>query len=123
MPLAKHEIAGTKGAKLLAEAPGYGRVDTMTGSMYWQIVLTDGTVDVINRHSLADRFFGTEKPKGRSALLADVKESRSRRIFGRGVTLKPATHDSFTGRDTSVTVDHWRPQQGSERRTYKFRLS
>jgi hypothetical protein len=70
MPLAKHEIAGTKGPKFMAEAPGYGRVDTFTGSMYWQIVLTDGTVDVINRHSLADRFFGTEKPK-ESALFAD----------------------------------------------------
>jgi hypothetical protein len=39
--------------------------------MYCQIVLTDGTVDVINRHSLADRFFGTEKPEEKSALFAD----------------------------------------------------
>jgi hypothetical protein len=34
-------------------------------------VLTDGTVDVINRHSLADRFFGTGEPKEKSALFPD----------------------------------------------------
>jgi hypothetical protein len=71
MPLAKHEIAGTKGQKFMAEAPGYGRVDTATGSMYWQIVLTNGNVDIINRHSLAGRFFGTEEPEEKSALFED----------------------------------------------------
>ncbi len=71
MPLAKHEIAGAKDEQFMAEAPGYGRVDVVTGSMYWQIVLADSTVDIINRHSLADRFFGTEKPKERSALFAE----------------------------------------------------
>jgi co-chaperonin GroES (HSP10) len=68
IPLAKHEIAGNK--NLIAEAPGYGRVDLLTGSMYWQIALSNGTVDVINRHSLADRFFGTDAPKAESALFA-----------------------------------------------------
>ena len=77
MRLAKLEIAGTKGQKFIAEAPGYGRVDTLTGSIYWQIVLTDGTVDVINLHSLADRFFGTEEPKEKSALFEhEVEEPK-----------------------------------------------
>jgi hypothetical protein len=67
MPLAKHEISGTKASKFMAEAPGYGRVNVMTGSVYWQIALTDGTVDVIDRHSLADRFFGTATPQEASA--------------------------------------------------------
>src|SRR4051794_38954146 len=56
MPLAKHEIAGTNKVKLIAEAPGYGRVSYFTGSMYWQIVLADNTVTVIERRRLADKF-------------------------------------------------------------------
>jgi len=51
-----------------------GTAELCNQPMYWQIVLTDGTVDIINRHSLADRFFGTEKPKEKSALFADDTE-------------------------------------------------
>jgi len=50
--LAKHEIPKARG--LVAFAPGYGRIDSFTGSIYWQIDLKDGTVDVINRRSIAD---------------------------------------------------------------------
>jgi hypothetical protein len=74
VPLAKHEIAGSKDRRLIAEAPGYGRVNQLTGSMYWQISFADGSVDIIHRHSLADRFFGTEKPPDRSALF-DAEET------------------------------------------------
>lgn len=56
MPLAKHEIAGTNKEKLIAEAPGYGRVSYFTGSMYWQIALTDNTVTVVERRRLANKF-------------------------------------------------------------------
>jgi hypothetical protein len=56
MSLAKHEIAGTNKEKLIAEAPGYGRVSYFTGSMYWQIVLTDNTVTVVERRRLANKF-------------------------------------------------------------------
>jgi hypothetical protein len=50
--LAKHEIPKTKG--LVAFAPGYGRIDYLTGSIYWQIDLKDNAVDVINRRSIAN---------------------------------------------------------------------
>jgi hypothetical protein len=66
LPLAKHVIAGTKTERFMAEAPGYGRVDTMTGSMYWQINLAEeGYVDVINRHKLADAFMSMNRAKAR----------------------------------------------------------
>jgi hypothetical protein len=74
IPLAKHEIAGSKNHKLFAEAPGYGRVNQLSGSMYWHVVFADGALGIIDRHSLADRFFGTERPPERSALFDDVKE-------------------------------------------------
>ena len=54
IPLAKHEIAGKE--KLLAEAPGLGGVNKMTGSMYWRIVLSEREVTIIERRTLADRF-------------------------------------------------------------------
>jgi hypothetical protein len=44
MPLAKHEIAGT-GKGPFAEAPGYGGLSKLTGSVYRQIVLTDDAAD------------------------------------------------------------------------------
>jgi hypothetical protein len=65
LPLAKHEMAGSKNEQFMAEAPGYGRVDTMTGSMYWQINLEDGYVDVINRHKLADAFMSMKRAMAR----------------------------------------------------------
>jgi hypothetical protein len=65
LPLAKHEMAGSKNERFMAEAPGYGRVDTLTGSMYWQINLGDGYVDVINRHKLADAFMSMKRAMAR----------------------------------------------------------
>jgi hypothetical protein len=56
MPLAKHEVVGKE--KLFAEAPGYGGVNKLTGSMYWQIVLGENLVTIIERRALADRFLG-----------------------------------------------------------------
>ena len=50
--LAKHEIPKSKG--LVAFAPGYGRIDYHTGSIYWHIDLKDNVVDVVNRRGVAD---------------------------------------------------------------------
>jgi prepilin-type processing-associated H-X9-DG protein len=50
--LAKHEIPKTKG--LLASAPGYGRIGTMTGSTTWQVILKDGSLKMISRRDIAD---------------------------------------------------------------------
>ncbi|MGB5086079.1 MAG: hypothetical protein WBO09_16100 [Methylocystis silviterrae] len=54
--LAKHEIPKTKG--FVAEAPGYGRMEYLNGSMYWFIVLNDGSQLKVCRRELADMFFG-----------------------------------------------------------------
>jgi hypothetical protein len=52
MSLAKHEMPGVKGS--YAMAPGYGRIDMLTGSIYWQVVLRGNEVDVISRRGIAD---------------------------------------------------------------------
>lgn len=56
--LAKHEIPRTRG--LFAEAPGYGRMNTMTGSMYWMVTLKDETGIIVDRRRLANEFFGID---------------------------------------------------------------
>jgi hypothetical protein len=67
MPLAKHEIASNE--RYFAEAPGYGGVSFLTGSMHWQIANTDGTVEMIERRRLADKFLCIKTP------LEEEKES------------------------------------------------
>ena len=56
--LAKHEIPKTKG--LVAEAPGYGRMDLFTGSMYWFVTLKDDSQVQIDRRRLANALFGID---------------------------------------------------------------
>ena len=50
--LAKHEIPGRRGSTALA--PGYGRIDMATGSIYWQVALSVDEVDVVSRRTLSD---------------------------------------------------------------------
>jgi hypothetical protein len=52
MHLAKHEIPHKDGS--YGMAPGYGRIDLSTGSMYWEVPLGKQEVDIISRQSLAD---------------------------------------------------------------------
>ncbi len=51
--LAKHEVPKAKGA--LALAPGYGRIDMTSGSIYWQIILQGNEVDLISRQTIAEQ--------------------------------------------------------------------
>jgi hypothetical protein len=62
--LAKHEVPKTGKRQMFAEAPGYTRFDTIgTGSAYWQFVLKDDTVDVVQRRDVANEFLRiTEDP-------------------------------------------------------------
>ena len=53
MNLAKHEVPKMKGVPSLA--PGYRRIDMMSGSMVWQVDLGNMTVDMVSRRSLADQ--------------------------------------------------------------------
>jgi|SRR3990167_3891350 len=50
--LAKHEVPRSKGS--FAMAPGYGRIDMTTGSIYWQIVLQGKEVDLVSRQAVSD---------------------------------------------------------------------
>lgn len=50
--LAKHEVPKSKG--VYGMAPGYGRIDESTGSIFWQVPLGNMEVDMISRHSLRD---------------------------------------------------------------------
>jgi hypothetical protein len=52
MNLAKHEVPKMKDVPALA--PGYGRIDMMSGSMQWQVDLGKNVVDLVSRKSLAD---------------------------------------------------------------------
>jgi hypothetical protein len=52
MSLAKHEMPRVKGS--YAMAPGYGRIDMLTGSINWLVALRDDEVDLVSRRSLAD---------------------------------------------------------------------
>lgn len=51
MTLAKHEIPKSAA---YAMAPGYGRIDMLTGSISWQVLLGEDEVDIISRRELAD---------------------------------------------------------------------
>lgn len=50
--LAKHEVPRVKGS--YGSSPGYGRINTVTGSIYWQIDLGNMEVDVLARREVAD---------------------------------------------------------------------
>ncbi len=52
--LAKHEMPDQY--RSYALAPGYGRIDMMTGSIYWQVALQGDEADIISRRSIADSF-------------------------------------------------------------------
>jgi hypothetical protein len=56
--LAKHEVPRTD--RFFAEAPGYGRMDLMSGSIYWHFTLKDNTIEVVNRRKMANEFLGIE---------------------------------------------------------------
>jgi hypothetical protein len=51
MTLAKHEVPKTSG--VYAAAPGYGRIDMLTGSIYWTVDYKDGYSDIVPRRSIA----------------------------------------------------------------------
>ncbi|MHA6264453.1 hypothetical protein ACXYMO_14710 [Arenibacterium sp. CAU 1754] len=54
--LAKHEVPKTPG--LVAEAPGYGRMNHFTGSMYWFVTLKDDIQIQVDRRKLGNNLLG-----------------------------------------------------------------
>ena len=61
--LAKHEVPRRDG--LFAGAPGYGRIDMETGSIYWQVELGRDEVTLISRRGLADMLRALARPNDR----------------------------------------------------------
>ena len=56
--LAKHEVPKTPG--YFAEAPGYGRMSYENGSMYWFVILKDGSMTKVDRRELGNAFLGID---------------------------------------------------------------
>jgi hypothetical protein len=58
MPAAKHELPKKRGEEaLIADAPGMGLPDKLTGSIRWQVLLGEQQTTIVRR-DLADKFFG-----------------------------------------------------------------
>jgi hypothetical protein len=76
MNLAKHEVPKLHGVP--AMAPGYGRIDGMTGSISWQVDLGNNWVDLVSRRSLADQLktLVVDKSVARSAKKRKAKVNR-----------------------------------------------
>jgi len=65
--LAKHEVAKSK---MRALAPGYGRIDGTTGSIYWVVLDNEGFSEIVSRRSLADdcrKLLVHHKPRGQKS--------------------------------------------------------
>jgi hypothetical protein len=60
MNLAKHEIPKKRG--MVAEMPGYARIDIVKGTLYWQFIGTDGGLQKLDRREAANFFLGIEVP-------------------------------------------------------------
>lgn len=81
--LAKHEVPRRDG--LFAGAPGYGRIDMETGSIYWQVELGRDEVTTISRRGLADMLRALARVNDR-ILPAEIQERiqpMERQAYGR----------------------------------------
>lgn len=82
MTLAKHEVPRRSG--VFAGAPGYGRIDQLNGSLYWQIELGGDEVAIVSRRDLADSLRALAHPNERIlpiAIQAQVA-SMARQSYG-----------------------------------------
>jgi hypothetical protein len=75
--LAKHEVPKVRGS--VAFAPGYGRIDMETGSIYYQFEVRPPQVDVLSRRAIADACRGFAEDR-RRAMLPEAVRASMRRI-------------------------------------------
>lgn len=85
MNLAKHEVPKMKGVP--AMAPGYGRIDLMSGSIQWQVDLGENVVDLISRRDIADYLraavigdVNADEPKPSKKKLNDRKPGTAKKV-------------------------------------------
>lgn len=95
MTLAKHEVPRSRG--LYAGAPGYGRIDMPTGSIYWQIELGKNEVAIMCRADLSDALRALSRPNDRILPVAiqDQVADMPRHAYGFtriAVVLEDGTH-------------------------------
>ena len=60
MNLAKYEVPRTKG--MVAEMPGYARIDQITATLYWQFIGAEGGLEKLDRRDVANFFLCIEVP-------------------------------------------------------------
>jgi hypothetical protein len=60
MNLAKHEVPKTRG--MVAEMPGYARIDLVRGTLYWQFIDTQGGLQKLDRREAANYFLDIKLP-------------------------------------------------------------
>jgi hypothetical protein len=70
--LAKHEMPRVKGSR--AMAPGYGRIDSSTGSITWQVSLTQYEVDMVSRQRISDDCLTLAEDRSAYLLPAEIQE-------------------------------------------------
>jgi hypothetical protein len=94
--LAKHEVPGSKGTYALA--PGYGRINMLTGSMSFTIALGDNETDIVSRREIAESFKELGLPETVQRILPEPIQEMLMPLRGVGygtkrvvVTLKDGT--------------------------------
>jgi hypothetical protein len=60
MNLAKHEVPKARG--MIAEMPGYARMDQVTGTLYWQFIDTQGGLQKLDRREAANFLLDIKLP-------------------------------------------------------------
>jgi hypothetical protein len=60
MNLAKHEVPKARG--MVAEMPGYARIDLVRGTLYWQFIDTQGGLQKLDRREAANFFLDIKVP-------------------------------------------------------------
>jgi hypothetical protein len=70
--LAKHEVPRVRGSR--AMAPGYGEIDSLTGSIAWQVNLTEYEVDLVSRQRISDECLTLSEDRSRYILPSEVQE-------------------------------------------------
>lgn len=60
MNLAKHEVP--KSRRMVAEMPGYARIDLVTGTLCWQFIDAQGGLQKLDRREAANFFFDIKVP-------------------------------------------------------------
>jgi hypothetical protein len=90
--LAKHELPRGRGA--YAAAPGYGRIDMATGSIYWQVELGGDEVTIVSRRQIADACRALSRPNDR-ILSVPIQE-----------LVKPLPNEGYGLKRVAVTLEN-----------------